>query len=66
MQNFIVLGLVPGTNIQITLNLWLGVTAGVLFLLVTPRLILAIDTVRRYFVMRKIARTINRFDLISL
>ncbi len=34
MQNFIVLGLVPGTAIQITFLIWLVSAAGVLLLII--------------------------------
>jgi len=63
MQSFIVLGIVPGTNIQTTLNFWLVVT-----------ILLAVIAFRRYlktfrsFVQqqlaaRRIARTINGYQL---
>ena len=66
MQNFIVLGMVPGTSIQLTLTFWLAAFTVVTLLLISPSLVIAYDNARRFFIMRKIARTINHFDLVTI
>lgn len=66
MQNFIVLGIVPGTNIQTTFMFWLGVVAVFCALLSIPTVLHFASIVRTHLVARKIARIIDRFDLITI
>lgn len=63
MQSFIVLGIIPGTNIQTNLNFWL-VVAGLLGILMLRGWIVALRrSMRIYMGMRKIARTINSCEM---
>jgi hypothetical protein len=63
MQTFIVLGLVPGTNIQLTFNFWLYVaivwTASPFLLAVWRRR----TRIRLYFTAFRIARVIDQYQL---
>lgn len=45
MQTFIVLGLVPGTNIQTTFNFWMWVIGVLLFMLALPHLLLLAEKI---------------------
>ncbi len=66
MQNFIVLGIIPGTNFQTTFNFWLTVAIGLSTLVYMPKLIAMGRQLRLYIAARQIAHTINRFELIAL
>jgi hypothetical protein len=63
MQSFIVLGIIPGTNIQTTLNFWLAVTALLVLLIFRRRLQAVGSRVRRELMVRRIARTIETSEL---
>jgi hypothetical protein len=65
MQSFIVLGIIPGTNIQTNLNFWV-----IIYIVLTVVMLRARFTAIRQYVQRQltihlIARTINSFELIS-
>lgn len=66
MQNFIVLGIIPGTDYQTSLTFWLIISALILSLIFLPQLYFGLEQLRRYLTIRKIARTINHFDLVSI
>jgi hypothetical protein len=65
MQSFIVLGIIPGTNIQTTLNFWLVVT--ILFALIAFRRPLQAfrGFAQRQLIAYRIARTIDACELRS-
>ena len=63
MQSFIVLGIIPGTNIQITLNFWLAVTALLVVFMLRKRLKVARNSVQRQLIAYRIARTIDSCEL---
>ncbi len=48
MSSFIVLGLIPGTNIQVTFSMWLAAISAVLFLI-------TLRTLRKQIVAWRIA-----------
>jgi hypothetical protein len=64
VQDFIVLGLIPGTNYQITFIFWLWLMAG---LSVALALLHYLPThlihLRTYLLARKVARLINHYEL---
>jgi hypothetical protein len=66
MQNFIVLGIIPGTDYQTTFSFWMTVAFLFVALLYMPRYAAIVRRVRMYVAMRKIAHTIDRFDLITI
>ncbi len=66
MQNFIVLGIIPGTNYQTTFSFWLTVTISFVAILYIPRYAAMFRHLRTYLAARKIARTIDHFDLITI
>jgi hypothetical protein len=59
MQSFIVLGIIPGTSIQTTLNFWIMVYMLVVLLVCRAQLVAARNELQSYFVARLIAHTIN-------
>lgn len=63
MQSFLVLGLVPGTNIQINFALWVGFIVSLLSLFWLVRLAPKRHAIRAYFIARKVARLIDRYQL---
>jgi hypothetical protein len=66
MQNFIVLGIIPGTDYQTTFTFWLVVAAIVLGLLSLPRIVYMLGRMRRSYAMWQIAHTINELDLVTI
>jgi len=66
MQNFIVLGIIPGTNYQTSLNFWVGVTLCLLAILSTRRLLALARHIHTYLLARRLARFINHFDLVTI
>ncbi len=64
MQSFIVLGIIPGTNIQTNLNFWIYV-AIVLAILASRNLLnVALKQLRKYFALQQIAYTIEHYDFV--
>ena len=64
MQDFIVLGLIPGTNFQITFIFWLWLIAGLTSALALVRLLPAhLTQLRTYLLARKVSRLIKRYQL---
>jgi hypothetical protein len=63
MQNFIVLGIIPGTNFQTSFNFWLLVGIGLASLPALLFLAHKRHAVRAYFAARKVARLINQLQL---
>ena len=66
MQNFIVLGIVPGTNYQITFSFWLEVVLLLCMVINIPRIIHFGRYVWRTYMLYRIARTISHLDLIAI
>jgi hypothetical protein len=66
MQNFIVLGIIPGTNYQTTFNFWLAIAAAFLVLMYIPKYVAVAKHMRTYLGMRQIARTIDHFELVTI
>jgi len=66
MQSFIVLGIIPGTNIQTNLNFWLTISSIVLLLVLRTRIIALRNYAQRVLLAHQIARTINHFELITI
>lgn len=60
MQNFIVLGIIPGTHFQITFDLWLGVGFVLLSAPLAGRLARKRQVLQAYLIARRIARLIDR------
>lgn len=65
MQSFIVLGIIPGTNIQTTLNFWLVVAALVVAITFRRPLQAFRNFVQRQLIAYRIARTIDGCQLQS-
>ena len=59
MQSFIVLGIIPGTNIQTNLNFWIAVTAVLILFACRGQLRAARNSLRTHLAVHKIARTID-------
>lgn len=66
MQSFIVLGIIPGTNIQTTLNFWLGVTCLLVLLAVRKQLKAGRSFLQRQLVALRIAHAIDSYELNTL
>jgi hypothetical protein len=62
MQSFIVLGIIPGTDIQTNLNFWISVSFLLMAVTFRAQLRAFQKFVQWYLAMRKIASTINRYD----
>lgn len=62
MQSFIVLGIIPGTNIQTTLNFWVGVAFLLAVYILRGRLWAARSHLRLYLAVRQIAHTIKHCE----
>jgi len=62
MQSFIVLGIIPGTNIQTTLGFWVIISVMLLVVLFRSKIIAIRNFVQFFMAIRKIARTINGFE----
>lgn len=65
MQNFIVLGIIPGTSIQINLNFWIGAFVLFLIALSSSRLYSLLATIKQYFIIRRIAYAIDHLDIVT-
>jgi hypothetical protein len=63
MQNFIVLGIVPGTNFQITFNFCLSVAIALIALPVLQRSLRRSRIVRTWLVARELTRFIAQYQL---
>lgn len=63
MQNFIVLGIVPGTNLQITFTFWLFAAAALMALLVARYAWRQRKHVRVYLVAIQLSRFIDRYRI---
>jgi hypothetical protein len=63
MQNFIVLGLVPGTNFEATFNFWLCVVAGLIGLQILRVGLRRSRMVRTWLVARELTRFIAQYQL---
>lgn len=64
MQSFIVLGIIPGTNIQTTLNFWITVAIVLTVLASYGRLNASRKWLRRHFAMHQIAYTIENYEFV--
>ena len=62
MQSFIVLGIIPGTHIQTTLNFWIAVYVLLSIVLFRSRLVLVRNAFQSYLIALQIAHTINNFE----
>lgn len=65
MQTLLVLGLIPGTHIQITFQGWLDLMEALVFLLALRRLWQHRNTIYIYFTCRQIARLINQYQVLA-
>lgn len=65
MQSFIVLGIIPGTNIQTNLNFWIMVAILLSILTFRMQLFAMRNFVQRELTIRQIAHTINSFELVA-
>jgi hypothetical protein len=63
MQNFIVLGIIPGTSIQLTFNFWLYVAIVSVSLPIIKNVWQRRETARTYFVALLISRFIAQYRL---
>ena len=63
MQSFIVLGIIPGTNIQTNLNFWIIVSSLLVLIAMRTQLIAMRNFVQLIMATHKIARTINQFEI---
>ncbi|HSX15757.1 MAG TPA: hypothetical protein VLF40_03115 [Candidatus Saccharimonadales bacterium] len=63
MQNFIVLGIVPGTNVQTTFSFWLAVGGTLVALPVLRQLWRKRHVLVAYLRARKVAKLIGRLQL---
>jgi hypothetical protein len=63
MQNFIVLGIVPGTNLQLTFNFWLLAIAALVGLLAIKRAWRYRDALRVYIVSVQLDWVIDRSQM---
>lgn len=63
MQSFIVLGIIPGTHIQTTLNFWLAVYILLSAVVFRTRLLVLRSAIQSYIVAASIAHVINGFEL---
>jgi len=61
MQNFIVLGIVPGTNLQLTFDFWLYTAVVLLIVPLMASLWRRRSSLRNYLAALLIARTINQY-----
>lgn len=64
MQSFIVLGIIPGTNIQTNLNFWIYVAIILTILASYNQLNNARKHLRKHFALRQIAYTIEHYDFV--
>lgn len=65
MQSFIVLGIIPGTDIQTNLNFWIAFTALLTVFAFRNRFRAGRNGIRKYVAIRKIAYTIRNYELVS-
>ena len=63
MQSFIVLGIIPGTNIQTTLNFWIIVGMLLGILACRTQLMLIYSRLHAYLMVRAMARIIDHYEL---
>lgn len=66
MQSFIVLGIIPGTNIQTNLNFWLIVATALLVFVLRAQLVAARNFIQLLITAQKIAHIINHFELTAI
>jgi len=66
MQSFIVLGIIPGTDIQTNLNFWIIVGALLCVVACRMRLVAAHDRLQSYIIVRKMARVIDHCDFTTI
>lgn len=62
MQSFVVLGIIPGTNIQTTLNFWIVFTILLSVITFRYRILSVIRFVYRYTTLIRIARAIDTYE----
>lgn len=65
MQNFIVLGIIPGTSIRITFNFWLCTVVSLLCLVLMKNLWQRRATIRSFIIALMISRFIARGRLLA-
>ncbi len=66
MQSFIVLGIIPGTQIQLNFTFWISVSIGFFTFLLVSRLWSNRQAFQIRLVSRQIARAIDNFELIAV
>lgn len=66
MQSFIVLGIIPGTDIQTNFNFWIiiGLLLGVVAF--RMHLVAAHERLQAYIIVRKMARVIDHCDFTTI
>jgi hypothetical protein len=62
MQDFIVLGIIPGTSVQLTFNFWLYVGIALICMPVLRALWRRKGMVRSYVIAYYVARTIDQYQ----
>lgn len=65
MQNFIVLGIIPGTNIQTTFSFWLGVAGVLLLVAAMPHIIRIAQALYRMVLHVRLAWAIERWEIVA-
>jgi len=65
MQDFIVLGIIPGTSIQITFNYWLYAAISLLALSLLKAVWRRRSSIREYIVALLISRVIARYQVLA-
>ena len=66
MQNFIVLGIIPGTNFQTDLNFWIYVSIVFMLLINRRRFYVLGKHLHLRFIAWRITQAVNNFDLVAL
>lgn len=65
MQNFIVLGYIPGTNYQTTFAFWIYVDLVICALVFSPQLLAAVKRMNRYTLYWRVAHSIRKLEPIA-
>lgn len=63
MENFIVLGIIPGTDYQTTFSFWLGVAGGFVGMVILAKLWRKRHAIQNALAARQIARVISQYQV---
>ena len=66
MQSFIVLGIIPGTQVQLNFTFWISVSIGFFTFLLLSSLWSKRQAFRIRLISHQIARAIDNFELIAV